>query len=38
MSLHADPVMQKRFGENAREAVTAYTWQARTQKALENFL
>jgi glycosyltransferase involved in cell wall biosynthesis len=38
MSLHADPVMQKRFGENAREAVTAYTWQTRIQKALENFL
>jgi len=38
MSLHADPAMRKRFGKNAREAVTAYTWQARMQKALENFL
>jgi glycosyltransferase involved in cell wall biosynthesis len=38
MSLHAEPVIRKRLSENARAAVTAYTWQARMQKALENFL
>jgi glycosyltransferase involved in cell wall biosynthesis len=38
LDLKADPIQRKRLGESARSAVAAYSWRARAERALKNFL